>query len=395
MTSLPAPSKRISSIDFVRGIIMVIMALDHTRDFFHNAALISKPLDPATTYPALYFTRWITHFCAPGFVFLSGLSAWLQQQRKPKKELQRFLITRGLWLIFFDLTILTLILTADIHFSVLLLETLWSIGAGMLLLGLLIYLPYRAILAIGLIIFFGHNVLDFFERSSMGGLPAWWKLLHQPGFIALFPGHGLLVLYPFLSWTSVTLLGYACGRLFTSYSTSERKKLLTTIGALLIILFIALRFLNVYGDPVPWTAQTSIARSFYAFMNLQKYPPSLLFLCATLGPLLILLGLVNDAHTRWKKMISVVGRVPLFYFAVHLLLLHASQIILYLSKHSLQEGKSGAPGALVKFTAAGEGVSLPAVYLIWLLLLVVMYPLCKWYDAYKTRHRHKWWLGYL
>jgi len=395
MNGLPAPATRISSIDFVRGILMIIMALDHTRDFFHDAALVSRPLDPATTYPALYFTRWVTHFCAPGFVFLSGVSAWLQQQRKPKKTLQWFLISRGLWLIVFDLTVLTLILTADIHFGVLLLETLSAIGAGMLLLGLLIHLPYRLILIIGLIIFFGHNILDFFERSSMGGLPAVWKLLHQPGFIPLVPGHGIMVLYPFLSWCGLTLLGYACGKLFTAYEPPQRKKILVVIGTMLLVLFVLLRFINLYGDPQPWTPQSSAARNFYAFMNLQKYPPSLLFLCATIGPLLILLGLVKSVQARWQQVVTVFGRVPLFYFALHLLVLHAVQIAVYLSKHSLQEGMQGGAGALVKFTSPGEGVSLMGVYLIWLLLLVVVYPLCKWYDAYKTRRRHQWWLSYL
>jgi uncharacterized membrane protein len=389
------PTKRIQSIDFVRGIIMIIMALDHTRDFFHSAALISKPLDPATTYPALFFTRWITHFCAPTFVFLSGLSAWLQGQRKTKKELQVFLITRGLWLILFDLTVLTLILMADIHFSVFMLETLWSIGAGMIILGLLINLPFRVILSIGLIIFFGHNLLDFAERSMSSGVPVWWKLLHQPGFIPLWQDHGLLVLYPFLSWAGLALLGYCCGRLFTDYEFAQRKKILVGMGVSLILLFIIIRAINVYGDPGHWQTQKTFMQTFYSFMNVQKYPPSLLFLCATMGPVLILLGILKNADNRFQRIITVFGRVPLFYFAVHLMILHAAQIIIYLTRHTLTEGMNGVKGALLKFSAPGEGYSLLAVYGIWISILILMYPLCKKYDQYKLNNKGKWWLSYL
>lgn len=392
---LVPPTKRIHSIDFLRGIIMVIMALDHSRDFFHSAALISKPLDPATTYPALFFTRWITHFCAPGFVFLSGLSAWLQKQRKTKRELQLFLITRGLWLIVFDLTVMTFILAADIHFGIFMLETLWSIGAGMIILGLLINLPFRVILCIGLLIFFGHNFLDFMERGRLSGLPVWWKLLHQPGFVPLWKGHSLLILYPFLSWAGLTLLGYCCGQLFTEYEFAQRKKILVGIGGSLILLFLILRTVNVYGDPGRWSTQKTAMGTFYTFMNVQKYPPSLLFLCATMGPVLTLLGILKNADNRFQRIISVFGRVPLFYFAVHLLILHAAQIIIYLTRHSLSAGMNGVPDAVLKFSAPGEGYSLPAVYGIWLFVLLIMYPLCKKYDTYKLNNRKKWWLSYL
>ena len=394
LLSVP-PAKRIQSIDFLRGIIMAIMALDHSRDFFHSAALISKPLDPSTTYPALFFTRWITHFCAPTFVFLSGLSAWLQSQRKTKKELQWFLITRGLWLIVFDLTVLTFILTADIHFGMFLLETLWSIGAGMIILGLLINLPFRLILSIGLLIFFGHNLLDFAKRNSMSGLPPWWKLLQQPGFIPLWKGHGVLVLYPFLSWAGLTLLGYCCGRLFTESKFAQRKKILVGIGVSLIVFFVIVRTINVYGDPGHWQTQSTVVKTFYSFMNVQKYPPSLLFLCATIGPVLILLALLENIDNRFQRIISVFGRVPFFYFAVHLLILHAAQIIIYLTRHSLSEGMKGASGAVVKFGAPGEGYSLPAVYAIWFSIILLMYPLCKQYDGYKRHNKNKWWLSYL
>ena len=394
--SLTTGSKRIESIDLLRGLIMIIMALDHTRDFFHRDGLSGNPLDPATSYPILYFTRWITHFCAPTFVFLSGLSAWLQGQRKTKQELGLFLIKRGLWLIVFDLTIMTFVLTADIHFDLFVLETLWSIGAGMAILGLLIRLPFKMILAIGLIVFFGHNLLDFAERTSMGNLPVWWKLLHQPGMIPLWSNHNLFIFYPFLSWAGLTLLGYCCGKLFTDIEAQQRKKILLVIGTTAILLFVVLRFLNIYGDPAPWSTQKNSMATFFSFMNVQKYPPSLLFLCATIGPVLIFLALIKNTGGKTAKIIAVYGRVPLFYFVVHFFILHVAQVVTYFSRgHSIAEGMKGLPGLPFKFAMPGEGFSLWIVYIIWITIVIIMYPLCKWYDRYKINHKEKWWLSYL
>ena len=388
--------KRIGSIDLVRGIIMIIMALDHTRDFFHVAGLTGDPLDPATTTPALYFTRWITHLCAPTFVFLSGVSAWLQSARKSKKELSRFLMTRGIWLIIVDLLIMSLALTADIHYNLLVLETLWSIGASMFILGLAIWLPFNAILAIGLLIFFGHNALDFAERSRPGQISVFWNLVHVPGIIPLWKGHSLFIFYPFLSWTGLMFLGYCCGKLFTNLEGERRKRVLLTIGISAIIFFIALRFANVYGDPRPWVKQPTGLQTFFAFMNVQKYPPSLLFLCATIGPVLVLLALIRNTGTRFAKMVSVYGRVPLFFFIVHFIILHIAAIIAYLSRgHSVAEGMKGVPGLPFKFAVPGEGYSLTIIYLIWIGVVILMYPICKRYDQYKQAHKEKWWLSYL
>lgn len=396
LPSSPAASKRILSIDFLRGIIMIIMALDHTRDFFHVDAFTGNPLDPATTYPILYFTRWVTHFCAPTFVFLSGLSAWLQGQRKTKKELQFFLITRGLWLILFDVTVMELAATFDIRFGIIILETLWSIGAGMVVLGLLVRLPFRFVLAIGLIIFFGHNLLDFAERARTIAVPAWWKLLHQPGIIPLWGNHSLFVFYPFLSWAGLALLGYCCGWFFTSYDFPQRRKILVGLGLSAVLFFVVLRMLNFYGDPIPWKQQSTPLQTFFAFMNVQKYPPSLLYLTATMGPVLVFLGCAKSNNSRLQKVVSIFGRVPLFYFVIHFIILHLAETIIYfLRGHSLAEGMKGIPGIPFKYVAPGEGVSLLAVYGIWILLVLVMYPLSKWYDNYKTNHREKWWLGYL
>jgi uncharacterized membrane protein len=394
--SLTINTKRIESIDLLRGLIMVIMALDHTRDFFHKEGLSGDPLNADTSTPTLYFTRWITHFCAPTFVFLSGVSAWLQSQRKSKKELSWFLISRGLWLIFIDLTIMSLIFSADIYFSTFTLETLWSIGAGMVILGIVIHLPFRFILAIGLLIFFGHNLLDFAEQSRNGAVPVWWSFLHRPAIIPFSSNHSLFIFYPFLPWAGLMLLGYCSGKLFTDTDAEKRKKILLAIGSSAIVFFVLLRFINIYGNPLPWSRQKDSLSTFFVFMNVQKYPPSLLFLCATMGPVLIFLAFVKNTGSKWVKIVSVYGRVPLFYFIVHFFILHTAAIIVYLSRgHSVAEGMKGVPGLPFKFAVPGEGYSLLAVYGIWILLVIILYPICKWYDSYKTRHKEKWWLSYL
>ena len=389
-------SYRIESIDLLRGLVMIIMALDHSRDFFHINALTGNPLDPATTTPVLYFTRWITHFCAPAFVFLSGLSAWLQGRRKTKKELSRFLISRGLWLIFIDLTVMSLGLTGDIHYGLFVLETLWSIGASMVILGLVIWLPFHVILVSGLVIYFGHNLMDFAEKSRGGNVPLWWSFLHRPTITPLWKGHSLFIFYPFLSWTGLMLLGYCCGKLFTDVEPQRRKKILLWTGAGALLFFVALRATNIYGDPNDWSRQKNGIVTFFSFMNVQKYPPSLLFLCATIGPALIFLALVKNTGSRLVKIISVYGRVPFFYFIVHFYILHIAQVITYLARgHSLAEGMKGVPGIPFKFAIPGEGYSLGLIYIIWIAIVILMYPLCKWYDKYKTNHKEKWWLSYL
>ena len=274
---------RIQSIDMLRGIIMIIMALDHTRDFFHSQANLDDPLNLATTTPVLFFTRWITHFCAPIFLFLSGVSAWLQNGRKTKKELSKFLITRGLWLVLLDLTVITFGTTGDYHFSFFILQTLWAIGISMAILGLMIWLPFNVILVTGLIIVLGHNSLDFFEASGKNDPGFWYHLLHRQGVFHLGKDHNLFVFYPFLSWCGLMMLGYCCGKIFTAYEPTPRSKILLRLGLGLLGLFVVLRFINVYGDPLHWSVQKNALYSFLSFINVQKYPPSLLYMCITIG----------------------------------------------------------------------------------------------------------------
>ncbi len=394
MQHLQSSSKRIESIDLLRGLVMIIMALDHTRDFFHKEAFTGDPLNPATTTAALYFTRWITHFCAPTFVFLSGVSAWLQSKRKTKKELSWFLITRGLWLVLLEITVMNFGVSGDIYFSIVILATIWSIGISMVILGLLIWLPFRALLVIGLLIVFGHNLLDFAETARNGVVPVWWSFLHRQAFLPIGDNFTLGILYPFLPWTGLMILGYCCGKLFTNIEAERRNNLLRWIGVGAWVLFIVLRFIDVYGDPLHWNSQKSGLQTFFSFMNVQKYPPSLLFMCATIGGALIFLSLIKNTNSRLAKFMIVYGRVPLFYYILHFYLLHIISIILFLSRgHTVTEGMKGQ--LPFKFIIAGEGYSLWIVYFVWIAVVLALYPVCKWYDRYKTNHKEKKWLSYL
>ncbi|MFY7839765.1 MAG: DUF1624 domain-containing protein [Lacibacter sp.] len=389
-------SRRIASIDLLRGLVMIIMALDHTRDFFHTAAFTDDPLNLATTTPLLYFTRWITHFCAPTFVFLSGMSAWLQQQRKTTKELSWFLITRGLWLIIVELFIVSLGITGDITYSIFILQTIWSIGISMVLLGFVIHLPFKLILLIGAVIVLGHNSLDFAEAARKGSVPVWWNFLHVPGIFPIGGDRFIGVFYPFLPWTGLMIVGYCFGKYYTMQNEKERNKKLVWISLSLLFTFIVLRFLNIYGDPIIWTKQDTTIKTLYAFMNVQKYPPSLLYMCATIGGALLFLSCIKSTTNKLSKIIIVYGRVPFFYYILHFYLLNLIHIVLYLGRgHTIAEGMKGLPNLPIKFTVPGEGYSLGIVYLIWIAVVIALYPLCKWYDGYKTNHKEKKWLSYL
>jgi uncharacterized membrane protein len=391
--SLLQNQKRITSVDLLRGIIMIIMALDHTRDFFHADAQTGNPLDLSTTTPILFFTRWVTHFCAPVFVFLSGTSAFLQSARKSKKELSIFLITRGLWLILAEVTIVNLLLTFDINFSFIALEVIWAIGISMVILGLMTWLPFEIILAVGSLIVLGHNTLDFYEKDQTTPFSANIYLIHRQGFHPLW-GRQLLILYPFLPWTGLMMLGYCLGKVLRNNDAAWRKRSLIIAGTSAIALFIILRFINVYGDPAPWSPQPNGFYTFLSFINSSKYPPSLFFMCMTIGPALLLMAWWDEIQNGFTKIVSVYGRVPFFYFLTHLFVIHLFSAVTYFIRgHSFSEGVN--PTAFIKFIQPGEGVQLRYVYLVWLAIVIALYPLCKWYDGYKTNHKEKKWLSYL
>lgn len=384
---------RINTIDLLRGIVMIIMALDHTRDYFHWSALTDDPLNLQTTTPALFFTRWITHLCAPTFVFLSGTSIYFQSLRKTKKELSMFLLTRGIWLILVEVLIMTLGITFDIGYHVIILQVIWTFGICMVLLSAFIWLPFPVIFALGLLIVIGHNTLDFYEGTRKN-FSIGYSLLHVQG-IHPVGNRLLMIFYPFLPWVGVMMLGYCFGKYYLA-DVIHRNKRTLLLGLGLLIFFVVLRWTNIYGDPLTWKEQRNGLYTFFSFINTQKYPPSLLYLCVTIGPSLIILGLIGNVKGKFADLITVYGRVPLFYYVIHFYVLHLLSAIMYLMRgHSFYDGAKGVDGVPFKFTQPGEGFGLLGVYLVWLSVVIMLYPLCKWFAEYK-RHQHpKWWLSYL
>lgn len=385
---------RIDSIDFLRGLVMVIMALDHTRDFFHEPAWTEDPLNLQTTTPILYFTRWITHLCAPIFVFLAGMGAYFQSLRKTKKELSLFLIKRGVWLILVEIFIINFAWTFDASFPITGLQTIWAIGISMVILGLAIWLPFPVILSLGLLIVLGHNLLDYYEAGKED--PGWfYDMLHRQSIHKFFGGHSVFFVYPFLPWAGLMMTGFCFGKLFLKYENKERTKMLVILGISLFLLFAVLRIPNLYGDPREWSPQSSGLDSFLDIMNVQKYPPSLLYMSATIGIGLIILAIVGNKKNWFTKFITVYGRVPFLYYVLHFYLIHLVSSILYLARgHSYQEGIAERPLLVPNFIDPTEGYSLGIVYLIWIGVVVVLYPVCKWFSEYKQRHKD-WWLSYL
>jgi uncharacterized membrane protein len=356
-------------------------------------------LNLQTTTPLLFFTRWVTHFCAPVFVFLSGTSIYLQSLRKTKKELAGFLIKRGLWLILIEITIISFAWSFNPHYNFIFFQVIWAIGISMVILGLLIRLPFNLILALGMIIVFGHNLLDIPESAADFKPSFWWDLLHSSRF-TVYPyakNHVLLIAYPFLPWTGLMMLGYCTGIWFSPKFTAEqRRKILAFTGLGLILLFIVVRFINVYGDPVAWSTQKNGLFTFFSFINVHKYPPSLLYMCITIGPALLFLSFIERVQNKFTNMMRTYGRVAFFYYVLHLYLVHLLSAIAFLIRgHSLQEADNTANFFPFYFLAAGEGYNLAVVYGVWAFVVIALYPLCKWYDNYKTNHKEKRWLSYL
>ena len=383
------PKFRIHSVDILRGLVMIIMALDHTRDFLH---VNIDPTNLQTTTPILFFTRWITHFCAPVFVFLSGTSAFLSGRRKTKKQLSSFLLKRGIWLIVIELTVFNLFLTFDITFGFLAIEVLSVIGLSMIILAAAIYLPLRAIFFIGLIIVCAHNLLDAFDYLKPTETPLWWGFLHQQSFFPYDHNRLFAILYPLLPWPGVMMLGYCLGSLYKKeFDAKRRQKILLSTGILITLFFIILRFTNVYGDPSEWHVQKNSVFTLLSFLNTTKYPASLLFLSMTLGPAIIALSLFEHSTGKWSRIVSVYGRVPFFYFLVHFFIIHLICMILFFANgHTLSQANAG----FLHFKSPNDGLPLGIVYLIWIAVVIVMYPLCTRYDRLKSSHK-KWWLSYL
>ena len=378
---------RIDSIDLLRGAIMIVMALDHTRDFFGTGGL--NPRD--VTDPALFLTRWITHFCAPLFLFLAGVSAYLYGSRGRRVGVvSRFLLTRGLWLVVMEFTVMRLGWSFGFNLNFSVANVIWALGVSMVVLSGLVYLPRWAIAALGLALIGGHNLLDGVHAADLGGAGWTWTILHERGVLQLGPATRVYVLYPLVPWIGVMAAGYALGPVF-QLERAVRRRWLLALGFLTTAGFIVLRASNLYGDPAPWAVQSSALATVLSFVNCEKYPPSLLFLVMTLGPGLLLLAAFETARGRLAELIITYGRVPFLYYVAHIFLIHAlaaAMAWLVLGDASWLFG--GAPGG----RPANFGLSLPALYLMWLFVVVSLYPLCRWFAKIKQR-RSEWWLSYL
>ena len=387
---------RISSIDFLRGLVMVIMALDHVRMYFGNGTWYSSPTDLASTTPLLFFTRWITHFCAPVFVFLAGTSAYLYGIKNADvKQTARYLFTRGLWLVIVEIITITFGWTFDITFSFIILQVIWAIGLSMILLSALVFLPMQLVFAIGMILVFTHNLLDPIRAQGTGLIDLIWYILHQPQFVTL-NGRAVSIFYPVLPWAGLMALGYVTGNLFKAdFPRIRRTFWLLGMGLAGTLLFILLRYINAYGEPINWQRLGSDVFTLLSFLNTTKYPPSLQFLLMTMGPALLFLALIERAGPAEKNPFVVFGRVPFFFYILHIYIIHALALLALVVAgwdwhEYILSAERMRSGRLNSF-----GFGLGTVYVIWLLVVMMVYPLCKWYKKVRENNPAKWWLGYL
>ncbi len=382
--------RRLQAVDVLRGLLMVIMALDHTREYLSNAGV--NATDPVNSWPALFATRWITHLCAPGFVALAGTSVYLQRQRgKTRGQITRLLLTRGLWLILLDLTLVSFGLTFSLRNP--LFEVIAAIGASMLVLAALQGAPTVVIGAFGAAVVLLHNLLDHVNADALGSGYNAWLLLHQLGPLHLPSGLQAFVAYPIIPWCGVMALGYWFGQV-TTLDAPRRQRLCALLGSLSLLAFAALRFSGAYGDSNHLHHLPTFSHTLMSFLVVDKYPPSLQFLLVTLGVLLLLFALIDRAIQRdslaaLRRPLEIFGRVPFFYFVVHIYLIHAVALLWW---------RAGSHASLATQSFAGPppGFSqgLPVIYVFWIAVVLAMYVPCLWFSRLKSS-RNDWWLSYL
>lgn len=377
---------RIDAIDRLRGLMIALMVLDHVRDFFHRTAFTADPLAMESGDPALFMTRWVTHLCAPTFVFLAGVSVFLQRANgKSRGELTRFLATRGAWLILLEVTAVGW----GFNFGGgVFLQVIWAIGASMLAMALLIWLPRMVLLALGVAIIAGHQLLAPINPPDLGALAPVWSATLEFG-----PGLGGFVAYPFVPWLGVMLLGYGLGGLFQQADGPRTRTILLLTGAMLV-LFAVVRGINLYGDPRPWAAQAEPLWTALSFINVSKYPPALDFVLVTLGVSLTLLPLLARLGGLPARVLLAFGRTPLFTYVLHVFLAHGLALVVGAMMGvppSAFFNMLGDPGRVIE---AGWGFGLVGVYVAWLAVLAMLYPVSRWFEGVKRRRRD-WWLGYL
>ncbi|MET0330457.1 MAG: heparan-alpha-glucosaminide N-acetyltransferase domain-containing protein [Dyella sp.] len=397
---LPAQSSRKSRLDIVdmlRGLIIVLMVLDHARDYFNFHSLGFDPTDPATAPVATYFTRWITHLCAPTFLFLAGVGADLRRRNGAGLgDLSKFLVTRGLWLILLEITIISFGFNFGTY---LFLQVVCAIGLSMIGLSALVWLPRAWLVVLGGAFIAASPALAAVTAHAQGAWAFVRTFTLEPGLTPFVPG---VVLYPALPWLGVMCLGYSLSGLFL-YEGAQRRKALALTGLILFVAFVVIRYINVFGDPSPWSAQTNAMRTIMSFLNVNKYPPSLDYVLATLGITLILASLLDRCTGIAKTVLTTYGRAPLFTYIVHIYILHGLQLLLgmamgYPAQIFTEFTKWSAIAAMqhleVPIVKANWGFSLPVVYMLWIAILAMVYPLSRWFARYRANHS-QWWLSYL
>jgi len=371
------------------------MALDHVRDFFTNVKF--DPLDLTQTNPTLFMTRWFTHFCAPVFILLAGTGAFLSGAHgKSKRELSWFLFTRGLWLALLEITwVRCLGWEFNFQFDVIPAAVLWAIGWSMVALAGLVFLPPWAVAVFGILMIALHNLFDPVRAETWGKLDWLWIVLHQGGSFQLTSSIKFIAAYPLVPWIGIMAAGYGFGAILL-HGPNRRRREIFLFGLGLSVLFVLLRGSNLYGDPSPWSQQTSALFTVFSFMDCRKYPPSLLYVLMTLGPALMLLAWLDRGTTRLLRPVLVFGRVPLFFYLLHLPLIHGLALLAALVRYGRADWMFGSPfGATGKFTIPDDnGFGLPVVYLTWILVVLMLYPVCKWFAEVKRRRRAAW-LSYL
>ena len=400
---------------------MIIMALDHARDYFARSAYLFDPTDLHQTTVTLFFTRWITHFCAPIFMLLAGVAAYLYGVKNGRKALSFFLLTRGIWLILVEMFIVTLGWTFNTHFTIYILQVIWAFGISMVVLSGLVYAggDGRAgngalggrdswagggtlggstgwLLAIAVVLIAGHDLLDGVRVGGDGGAAFAWAFLHQQRSF-LF-GHFIVFMgYPILPWIGLITLGYCLGRLYAPEADPQRrKKMLWRLGWGAIALFVIIRAIDGYGDPAPWSIQPRAIFTVLSFFNVSKYPPSLLYILMTIGPALLFLSVAEKPLNAVTRPIAVFGRVPMFFYLVHIYLLHGLAVIgAMISGHPASDMTLLTTWVTGNTRLSGYGFSLGIVYAVWIGVVVLLYPLCKWFDGYKRSHvAQQRWLSY-
>jgi uncharacterized membrane protein len=382
--------KRIESVDFARGLVMVIMALDHVRDLIHVDALVQDPTDLNTTTPMLFFTRWITHLCAPTFVFLSGVSVFLSSDSlKDVSSSRNFLLKRGLWLILLEITLVNFGIWFDLKFRIIMFQVIGTIGFGFLIMSFLVCFKPKNIGFAGLAILLLYPLLAVIPisesiRNSAG-------FLFFPALIPVTPNFTFFMSYPPIPWLAIMMIGYGFGPVFAGNSS---KKWLLQVGLLCLLLFVVLRAVNIYGDPALWSAQKKPIFTVLSFFNVSKYPPSPLYVFVTLGFVFLLMWWTDGKKSKLIGILKVYGKVPLFYYLIHWYVVHITMFAIVFAQGYKASDLVFGPFKFGR-PEVGGGVSLPYVYLIWFGIVILMYPLCKSYAAYKDANKAKKWIKYL